>query len=59
MLENGSVDCSGEGGSACEFTVVTAAQGGSAIRLRNVGQPQFYLGIINGYFIGCVSTHFY
>ena len=45
MLENGSVDYSGESGSACEFTVVTAAQGGSAIRLRNVGQPHFYLGI--------------
>ena len=57
MLENGSVDCAGEKGTACEFTVVSAAQGGSAIKLRNVAQPHFYLGIVNGYFVGYVSAH--
>ena len=59
MLENGSVDCAGEKGTACEFTVVSATKGGSAIKLRNVAQPHFYLAIINGYFVGYVSAHCY
>lgn len=50
------VDCAGESGTACEFVVVSAAQGGSAIKLRNVAQPHFHLAIINGYFVGYVST---
>lgn len=56
MLENGYVDCAGGSGTACEFTVISAAQGGLAIKLRNVAQPHFYLAIINGYFVGHVSN---
>ena len=58
VLENGYVDCAGESGTACEFTVVSAAQGRSAIKLRNVAQPHFHLAIINGYFVGYVSRYF-
>ena len=33
------------------------SEGGSAIKLRNVAQPHFYLGIVNGYFEGiCKCT---
>ena len=49
------MDCAGESGTACEFVVTAAAKGGSAIKLRNVAQPHFYLAVINGYFVGYVS----
>ena len=57
MLENGFVDCAGESGTACEFTVVSAGQGRSAIKLRNVAQPHFHLAVVNGYFVGYVSAY--
>ena len=57
MLENGFVDCAGESGTACEFVVMAAVKGGSAIKLRNVAQPHFHLAIINGYFVGYVSIY--
>ena len=54
-MENDYVNCAGQNGTACEFTVVSEAQGGSAIKLRNVAQLHFYLAIFNGYFVGHVS----
>ena len=57
MLENGFVDCAGEKGTACEFVVVAALRDGSAIKLRNVAQPQYHLAIVNGYFVGYVSLN--
>ena len=56
MLENGMVDCAGTSGTSCEFVVVTALRGGSAIKLRNVAQPKFHLAIMNGFLVGHVSS---
>lgn len=57
----GMVECSGVLKQAvdrdCQFEVMSPS--GSqprAIRLRSVAYPQFYLAIINGYFIGYVSV---
>ncbi len=41
--------------SAGQFEVVQSQYSAAAIKLRNLAYPQFYLAIVNGYFIGNVS----
>ena len=60
VANNGMVECSGAQKQPpdldCQFEVVGPAGAQStAIRLRSVAYPQFYLAIVNGYFIGYVS----
>lgn len=52
VLENGVVDCAGDAGTACQFQVMRAGPNLSAIKLRNVAQPQYHLAVIGGYFVG-------
>ena len=51
ILENGAVDCLGDGGTSCQFTI-SAGQTPNTIKLRNVAQPSRFLAIINGYLVG-------
>ena len=64
VANNGMVDCSGVTGvskqvpdpdSQFEVMAPSGAQA-RAIRLRSVVYPQFFLAIVNGYFIGYVSV---
>ena len=61
VASNGMVECSGALKQSpdldCQFEVVGPAGAAQprAIRLRSVAYPQFYLAIVNGYFIGDVS----
>jgi hypothetical protein len=60
VASNGMVDCGGVLKQPldmdCQFEVVgPAGAQPTAIRLRSVAYPQFYLAIVNGYFIGYVS----
>ena len=41
-----------------QFEVLRTGPNLSAIKLRNVGQPQYYLAIIGGYLVGYVSGWF-
>lgn len=52
VLENGAVDCGGASGTACQFEVMRSGPNLSAIKLRNVAQPQYHLAVIGGYFVG-------
>ena len=59
MASNGMVECSGPVKQPpdldCQFEVVgPAGAQPNAIRLHSVAYPQFYLAIVNGYFIGYV-----
>ena len=40
---------------AGQFEVIRAGPNLSAIKLRNVAQPQYHLAVIGGYFVGYVS----
>ena len=60
VASNGMVDCSGAlkqpPDMECQFEVIgPAGAQPTAIRLRSVAYPQFYLAIVNGFFIGYVS----
>lgn len=52
ILERGVVDCAGDAGTACQFEVVRTGPNLSAIKLRNMAQPQYHLAIIGGYVVG-------
>ena len=60
VASNGMGDCSGAlkqpPDMECQFEVVgPAGAQPTAIRLCSVAYPQFYLAIVNGFFIGYVS----
>jgi hypothetical protein len=55
VLESGLLDCTVGKGTACEFTVAGGTN--SALKFRNVAQPQYYLAIVNGYTVGYVSCN--
>jgi hypothetical protein len=60
VASNGMVECSGvlkqPPDMDCQFEVVgLAGAQPTAIRLHSVAYPQFYLAIVNGYFIGYVA----
>ena len=64
VANNGMVECSGtlkqKPDLNCQFEVI--GPGGAqprAIRLRSMAYPQFYLAVVNGFFIGYVSPVFY
>jgi hypothetical protein len=52
VLENGVLDCGGDTGTACQFQVLRTGPNQSAIKLKNVAQPQYYIAVIGGYLVG-------
>jgi hypothetical protein len=52
VLENGVLDCAGDAGTACQFEVLRTGPNKSAIKLRNVAQPQCYVAVFGGYLVG-------
>ncbi|XP_065900561.1 uncharacterized protein [Dysidea avara] len=49
--KDGLVNCSGDGGATCHFKIISTGRAG-VYKLRNVAQPNCYLGYVKGFIVG-------